>query len=425
MLDSLYILSVIVNLLAIAGGGGSSGGGGGGGGGFSGGSSSSHSSSGGSSDPVTSWISLIISVVIIGGVFIAAFIIGRKAIRIQKQKRLEMQAALAAAASVDKVWEPDTLVTHAKDTFLNYQKDWSSFNLESMKKYMTPEYYQHSSLMMAALKLANRKNEVQEPKVLDAVVLEFNDAADNSKDTHTVELSVYVHDVLIDTGSNSQLFAQNLAAVEYYMFERSGDEWLFDGINQATANPALRNTSLETFAKQNAYFYSLDWGHLLLPSRGQLFSSGNFGVSDINNHVIGLLDEILIQIYNYVPNPAQPLKNYVIAQAALPKSYGNIVVRRKQGIFGGSVGGLRKMKMEWQDFNDNYEVFASDQELATSFELLNPKFMEQLYAVPFVVNIEVVDNIVYLYAPQAGAVSESQYQTMLEILKAAFKEMRQ
>jgi hypothetical protein len=84
-----------------------------------------------------------------------------------------------------------------------------------------------------------------------------------------------------------------------------------------------------------------------------------------------------------------------------------------------------------------YQVFATSPEQATSLELLNPKYMEQLAAVPFEINIEVVDNVVYLYAPISGllkkkpddAVYQSgdmaqKYQTILQLLQAAFKEMK-
>ena len=78
--------------------------------------------------------------------------------------------------------------------------------------------------------------------------------------------------------------------------------------------------------------------------------------------------------------------------------------------------------MEWGEFNDMYEVFASDLEKVTSFELLNPAFMVHLRELPFEANIEVVDNVVYVFA-QAG-MSVGNYQALLEILQKAYKEMK-
>lgn len=428
MLVILSSLAAIIDLFSIAGGGGSSsgGGGGGGGGGSSGGGFSGGSSSGGSgggSDEFD-WIAFVIFAVVFVGVWFFIFRAGRMAAKALKERRARLKAELIAAAAKDKIWEPDTLVTHARDTFLRYQKDWSKFDLDAMKKYMTPEYYRYNLLMMGALKLAARQNDVQSPVVLSAEVMNFNDSPDDTQDSLVVTMSVFVVDVLNDTSDKTQLFKQNLSTTEYYKFKRSKSKWLFAGIDQATANPAMMNAALKDFADQHKFFYSLDWGHLLLPRRGQLFAKGSFGVSDINNHIIGLHKDTIIQIYTYVPNPAKATISYLISQVSVPKSYGNIVVRRKQGIFAGGTKGLRRIEMEWGDFNKTYEVFASDSELATSFELLNPKFMEQLQALPFEINIEVVDNIVYLYSPEMGTLRPEHYETMLTILRAAFKEMR-
>jgi hypothetical protein len=51
--------------------------------------------------------------------------------------------------------------------------------------------------------------------------------------------------------------------------------------------------------------------------------------------------------------------------------------------------------------------------------------MEKLEALPFEVNIEVVDNVVYLYSPQpTDKNSADTYAKMLEILQEAYKQMK-
>lgn len=417
MFEFTSLLFSLIDLFAIAGGGGSGGGGGGGGGGgFSGGSSSGGSGSG------SPWV-LVIFLIVFGLFWYFSFMAARKAAKLIKERQAKVRAGLAEAAAKDVIWEADSIEAHAKDTFIQYQKDWSVFNLDSMKRYMTPEYYQHNLLMMGALKLHARQNDVRNPVVNSAEVMDFTDSPDNNEDKTTVKLSVHVFDALNDTRENKQLFAQYLATTEYYKFIRSGKSWKFAGIDQATADPSKRNISLEEFARKHGYFYSLDWGHLLIPKRGQLFRYGTFGVSDINNHVIGLYKDIIIQLYTYAQVPGSVIE-YLIAQTSVPKSYGNIIVRNKKSTYAPKVKKLRKLKMEWQDFNNKYEVYASDENLATSFELLHPAFMEQLEALPFEVSIEVVDNIVYLYTSGYGLTKSENYETMLTILKAAFKEMR-
>ena len=49
--------------------------------------------------------------------------------------------------------------------------------------------------------------------------------------------------------------------------------------------------------------------------------------------------------------------------------------------------------------------------------------MEQLAALPFAVSIEVVDNVIYLYTDERGT-DAATYETMLDLVHKAFKEMR-
>ncbi|MBC7564811.1 DUF3137 domain-containing protein [Candidatus Saccharibacteria bacterium] len=419
MIGSLISLHPIIFFAFAGGGGSSSGGGGGGGGSYSNSSSYGGSSGETSNSPLTSWISLVF-VAVIATIFL--FVL-RKRKKTISNKRAAREAELELAASKDPLWNGGEIEKRASGIFIQYQKDWSSFNLDSMKSYMTPGYYQHNLLMMGALKVASRQNDVRDIQITSVSIASVGDEVDSTQDSFTAQLIVNATDVLIDTKDSSELFSQNVVVTEYYKFKRDGQHWLFDGIDQETADAAMRNIPLELFAKEHNYFYSLDWGHLLLPRRGQLFNSGSFGVSDINNHVIGLYNECIIQLYTYAANPNSSHVNYLIAQTSLPKSYGNIVVRRK-GPMQGNIKGLQHIKMEWSDFNSAYDVYASDEERATSFELLNPKFMEQLQALPFVINIEVVDTIVYLYSPEENLATSEQYLTMLTILKVAFKEMR-
>ena len=68
-------------------------------------------------------------------------------------------------------------------------------------------------------------------------------------------------------------------------------------------------------------------------------------------------------------------------------------------------------------------MYASNAEQATSFELLNPTYMEQLAALPFSVTIEVVDNVIYLYTDERGT-DVATYDMMLDLVHKAFKELR-
>lgn len=330
----------------------------------------------------------------------------------------------ALAAQKDGSWNIDTLKAITSSIFVKYQKDWGDYNLESMKLYLTPKYWQHNQFMVMALQQLNRQNLMSNVQILSLDLIDINDNEDNNKDSFIMKIEARAQDDLIDKTTNTRLFQDNKSFIEYWKFIRKDNNWFLDGIIQDTQDIGQKNNVLELFAQKNNCFFSLDWGWLLLPCRGQLFGEGSFGVSDINNHVIGVYNNILIQLYNYVPRPANEgnSKNYIIAQVALPKTYGNIVVRKKSLINFG-IKDLTKVTMEWGEFNKKYEVYASDMERVTSFELLNPGFMVKLQEMPFEVNIEVVDNIVYLYSNKTVP-SEQNYERMLYILQQAFKEMR-
>ncbi len=414
------LLLSVVNLISMAGGGGSSGGGGGGG---SGGSYSSSSGSGSSLSSEYSGIVMIILVIffaVVFLIFVGVFMKARKKSLILRQQLTE--------SSKDKSWSG--MNEKASNIFLNHQKDWSSFNLTSMQTYMSKRYYAHTVLMMSALRLMGRQNKVEDINILFASVVKAFDDNDNINDTVSVQISAYVKDIIFDTKSNKDVYSTNLSSTQVYNLIRSGDNWLIDSISQSTASVSSQVATLKDFADKQSYYYSEDWGYLLLPERGQLFKNGKFGTSDINNHIIGDYKGVVIQIYSYTakPDSERVADDYIIAQLAIPKSYDDIVVKKKALFSKFGMRGLTKVETEWQDFNKKYDVFAADIDKVTSFELLNPTYMEKLEAVDFEVNLEVVDNVVYLYTPLGGRAQSAEdslkkYSTMLELLKKAHDEM--
>lgn len=336
-----------------------------------------------------------------------------------------VKKALAGAAAKDAAWDEEKLLNYARNTFVQYQKDWSVFNTDNMKAYMTDRYLMHAWLLMTTLHQMGRRNSVSNVTIAEAAVVTLNDSVVNDEDQFTVGFTASAHDELIESTTDAVLFTDNSTFTEYWTFKRSGNTWLLDTIAQSTADAYATNSAMQQLANQYGYYYSQDMGWLFIPKRGVLFDGAQFGKSDINNHIVGMYDgKLLVQVYSYIKDP-QNYSSYVVAQAALPKSYGQIVVRRKKGglqLFN-KPRGLEKVETEWTEFNKKYEVYADNFELATSFELLNPTYMEQLEALPFEVSIEVVDNVVYLYVAESKS-SVQMYQTMLDLLHKAFKEMR-
>lgn len=332
-------------------------------------------------------------------------------------------STLKTAASKDGAWDETLLTDFSKETFNRYQKDWSSFNTEAMRAYLTPSYQHHAALLLYALQLLERRNDMSDVQIQDATIVAANDHEDNTQDSFTIAITAQATDQLIDTRTQQPLYTDRSAFGEHWRFVRSGQTWLLDGIQQATESNWVHNPQLEAFASSKGYYFSSDMGWLLIPAKGQFFGNAKFGTSDINNHVIGLQNETLVQLYTYRPT-AEASKSYLIAQMNVPrKNYGQIIVRRKKTLQLFGVKGLERIETEWIDFNKKYEVFAASHEQATSFELLNPRYMEQLEAAPFEVNIEVVDNVVYFYTEENKA-DATNYEAMMKLLQAAWQEMR-
>ena len=332
---------------------------------------------------------------------------------------------LKKAAVSDGVWDEASLSDYAQKTFMRYQSDWSNLNTDSMKVYMTPDYHYHASLLVYILQTMKRKNLMNNVVITSATIIDITDHEDNSQDTFTVGFTARANDQLVDAATNETIFTDNANFTEYWTFHRNGAKsWLLAGISQSTEDPYNRNAALAQFAASQGYRYSPDMGWLFIPRQGQLFGEAKFGTSDINNHVVGLYKgQMLVQIYTYNANPSGGSKNRVIAQVNVPRQYGNIIVRRKSRLNLFGIKNLQKIETEWTQFNDKYEVYASSYEGATSFELLNPTYMEQLEALGFTVTIEVVDNVIYLYTDERGSSVET-YQTMLDLVNKAFNELR-
>lgn len=351
-------------------------------------------------------------------------IIGQTANRI-KQARSNM----AIASAQDTAWDVAALTQYTRDTFMRFQADWSQFNVDAMATYTTPAYHEHMRLVLRALYEMGRQNDVRLPEIIDIQPAAAHDDIDNSNDSFAMLITARANDCLVDMQSKTVLFEDASDFTETWHFVRSGDAWLLAGIDESTADEMMRRSDIMAFATANGLYYSLDWGWLLLPSRGVLFAGGKFGTSDVNNHVIGLIGTILVQLYTYLPSAGSHDTQYTIAQINLPRSYDNIIVKAKRKPFDLSAPlglklmlarrGYKKYTLEWQDFNKRYDVYATDGDRLATFELLNPQFMANLYDMNAAVSIEVVDSIVYFYTN--GSVDYAQLMTLLQY---AHKELR-
>lgn len=463
---------IIFTFIARAGGGGSGGGGSGGGGGFSGGSGGSDSGEGiilafpaliaggvaGFAKKKTRskwaafWIGSVVGLVfsllylIIGGIFwfllaIVSTLVGAYGgvsfdrLSVFRKNSKSATTVVHQASATDSMWQPQYIIDYATQVFNRFQYDWSNLDSESIRKYTTQRYANHVGLMLYALHQMGRRNIMDKVKIEEIIFTNAHDDIDDKSDRVSVGFLTQAEDRLVDVATGKDLSYSNEEFAEQWNFVREDNIWKLDSINQSTENESMLVKTLRQFAEDNQMYFSLDWGKLLLPTRGQLFRPSKFSNTDVNNHIIGFWEGgILVQLYTCGvrtgngftdEGPNKDMVYYLIGQIALPKSYGGILIERDNNILKKMMSppkGYKKVKLEWGDFNKHYRVCATDTDKVTSFELLNPSFMAWLYDQDIKVNIEVVDNVVYLYAKLSQ--EEQRYAEMLEILKRSHKELK-
>ena len=259
-------------------------------------------------------------------------------------------------------------------------------------------------------------------KLNHLVLLSVNDQEGKDNDSFVMEVNAQATDQLIHTSTEHVIYTDNSPFVEYWEFARSGDIWKLNLIKQATEDASMIEPKIADFAAKNNFFYDPDFGWLMMPNKGVIFGNGSFQYSDVNNHVIGKFKDKIIEIYTFIPKANDNFSlNYVVAQIVLPISYNDILVRRKRSMFNFGPWGLRRIRTESNDFDSKFCLWAHKDDQISSFELLAPDFMEQIYELPFELNIEIVDNFLYFYAKNRNGIS---YDVMLQILSKAFDSMK-
>jgi Protein of unknown function (DUF3137) len=395
-------LIIAQTAFARGGGGGSGGGGGGGGGGFGGG----HGGSGGGSLPW--WMNLIIILI-----FLAFALFGNYFKNRFLKQREAKEEAILEAEHIDAA----AIKERVKDIFYKFEEAWSKFDLMAMKSLLTDEYYKRMVLELNVLQNEKRQDLMNEVSLTQALIYDVGGDSGSQSDSVTVRISASAQDKLMDTETNQQLFYDPSPFVEYWHLVKEDGDWKLHLITQETEEPDLVENDIAAFAGKNGFFFDPDFGWLMMPNKGVLFSKTNFGTSDINNHVIGYFRDKIVEFYTYIPKPNA---NYLVAQAVLPKSYRDILIKKKH-LLELPKWGLRKAVLESADFNKKFNVWADPADQVNSLELLTPNFMEKIYNLPFELNIELVGNFLYFYAKDRG---QADYDKMLEILSWAFDEMK-
>jgi hypothetical protein len=368
-------------------------------------------------------IEALVTIVLFFVIFVVILKVGTGVAKAARKKMLEK---LAEAAKTDSTWNAPELEQCAKDVFYAFQKAWSDLDIAAMQSLLTEKYYRRMVLELNVLQNQKRRNIMEDVYLSDARVISMYDNADNAKDRVTVQMTARARDTLFDTAEGKNLFVDRSSFVEYWTFLKEEGSWQLDIIKQATESVAMVESKISDFAERNGFFYDPDFGWLMMPNKGVIFGATNFGSSDINNHVIGYYREKIVEFYTYIPKVGKEgnvqlfQKNYVVAQAILPISYRDILIRKRSALLNFAPRGLRPISLEFGDFNKKFFVCADPSDSVSSLELLTLNFMEKIYDLPFDLNIEIVGNVLYFYTLDRKA----SYDQLLEILSWAFDEMK-
>lgn len=361
-------------------------------------------------------VSLVLSFFSLFFTFIAFIFAGFLIFLILFGKPMVMPSQGISIIGLDNVYGIDI-----NASFLAFQKAWCEFDIATLERIVTEKFRQQLVLELAVLKNERRENRMSDIKLLQAWV---DKSTLPNTTTLRVTISASANDSLYDIDLEKNLYSDTSKFVEFWNFVKEGENWKLDSIEQATANKNSVNQNIADFASINNFFYNPDFGWLMIPNRGNLFSDASFKTSDINNHVIGVYKNKIVEFYSIIFKKGDP--EYFIGQAILPKLYNRIIIERKNtfSLYERIPSGLRKIELESIAFNNEFNVYSDNADTMTTFELLHPAFMEYIMGLPYKVNIEVVGNTVYFYTTWRDKDGEG-YKKLLEILSRAFDEIKE
>lgn len=412
----LVIISLItlpLEALARGGGGGSSGGGSGGG--FNGGYHGSYSNSDSQGTPAESMSSFV-------GFLWLAFIVA-VIFFLVRQSRLSQNSRAATkeindAAQKDAAWEPSKLTERASSLFLAYQDAWCKDDTTWIETLATSDFAERTVLKMDVLRNMKREDVMTGTKILSMSLDSAHDDNDNAKDLFVMRIIASADDRLMDKEENKQLFREDGVFIEYWTFNRVGNDWRIAGVRQETEDLTQTHSSIENFAQENNLFYEPDFGWLMLPTKGELFKKNKLGTSDINDHVIGKHRGKIVEFYTMRAYNGGP--NWLVAQAILPISHFDVLVRPKK-FLQITPRGMKHHQTESNAFDKIFTVDSDPKDNITTFELLVPDFMQYMIDLPFELTIEVVGNTLYFATPD---IDKADHPEMLRLLDRAFDSMK-
>ncbi|NTU69882.1 DUF3137 domain-containing protein [bacterium] len=380
-------------------------------------------------------IGLIIFIVF--AVFISAVIYERmkiKKIRDNSWRHAEM--LMSSSSQNDPAWNKTTIIDYTKNVFRAYYSAWASLDPSNLEKFLSDNFLKKTVLEMSVVKGLGRSFVLDLNSDVNITIVEANDNNGNVGDTFTAEITyAFKLGTFLNPAKmlrdKKRLLSPNI--IEYWKFTREETGWQLDKIwSDYFVRPNLMVAGIEeniqNFAQENGFYYDPDFGKIMLPDKGKVFTKYN-EEQGVSNHTIGMWDKKILEFYIYhgcySSGDSKVCANYVVAQAILPKPYSNMIIESRKSdiaLFSNIGSSLEKINTESVDFDKQYSVYRNKEDRVNVLELLPPNFMMHLIGLNFPVYIEIVDNILYVGTKHSK--NGVGYKEMLEVLCWAFDEMK-
>jgi hypothetical protein len=352
------------------------------------------------------------------GVFVMLF----KSYKNEADKKI--QNTIIRAGLSDPIWNKEKLIEIANNTFYAFQKAWAEMDVPTLEKILILDLHKRVSLEISMLASAKNKTPLV-IKLINTSITKVNDDKDNENDSFNVQFFARIDKTQEESKKSKIVFGQDNSLIEIWDFKRVGNDWKLSAIHIAdilTRDYPSEVPAIKKFADNYGFFYNKDFGWLTRANKDTIFSNGKYGISLINNHVIGYYRDKIVEFYTMDINSGDQnngIRSQLIAQAVLPISYNKIIIKRKRLAQITPIG-MVKHELESNEFIKEFNVYSDEKDNLSTFELLSPNLMEKIMKLPFELTIEVVGNILYLYTKDTDA----DYDKMLEILSYAFDEMK-
>jgi hypothetical protein len=120
-----------------------------------------------------------------------------------KKRSQKAEKVIAAAGARDPIWNESSMLAYARQTFLQYQYDWSTLNAMHTLSYTTESFARHSTLLLAVLNELERKNIMANVQIRQSIIVDAYATPDASQGSFVIAFEASALDQLVDKDGNS------------------------------------------------------------------------------------------------------------------------------------------------------------------------------------------------------------------------------